>query len=100
MPCVQKYTQSGGVRPFGISTLIIGFDADGTPKLYQTEPSGTYSAWKVSGWRVRARMYRHTLLTTYGGCSRSCDTSAAERSIPRAPVEGSIAMHGLRSVGT
>jgi hypothetical protein len=43
----QKYTQSGGVRPFGISTLIIGFDPDGTPRLYQTEPTGTYSAWKV-----------------------------------------------------
>ncbi|PWY99255.1 putative PRE6-20S proteasome subunit [Testicularia cyperi] len=45
----QKYTQSGGVRPFGISTLIIGFDAnDSKPKLYQTEPSGMYSAWKAN----------------------------------------------------
>ncbi|KAJ1021689.1 hypothetical protein NDA16_003825 [Ustilago loliicola] len=45
----QKYTQSGGVRPFGISTLIIGFDAnDPKPKLYQTEPSGMYSAWKAN----------------------------------------------------
>ena len=42
----QKYTQSGGVRPFGISTLIVGFDkGDETPRLYQTEPSGIYSAW-------------------------------------------------------
>jgi 20S proteasome alpha/beta subunit len=44
---LQKYTQSGGVRPFGISTLIVGFDFDGTPRLYQTDPSGTFSAWKV-----------------------------------------------------
>jgi len=44
----QKYTQSGGVRPFGISTLIIGYDSDGTPRLYQTDPSGTYSAWKAN----------------------------------------------------
>jgi 20S proteasome subunit alpha 4 len=29
----QKYTQSGGVRPFGISTLLAGFDIDGTPKV-------------------------------------------------------------------
>jgi 20S proteasome subunit alpha 4 len=42
----QRYTQSGGVRPFGISTLIVGFDkGDTTPRLYQTEPSGIYSAW-------------------------------------------------------
>lgn len=44
----QRYTQSGGVRPFGISTLIVGFDKnDSTPRLYQTEPSGIYSAWLV-----------------------------------------------------
>ncbi|ELU40145.1 20S proteasome subunit [Rhizoctonia solani AG-1 IA] len=43
----QRYTQSGGVRPFGISTLIIGFDPnDARPRLYMTEPSGIYSAWK------------------------------------------------------
>lgn len=42
----QRYTQSGGVRPFGISTLIVGFDkGDDIPRLYQTEPSGIYSAW-------------------------------------------------------
>jgi len=45
----QRYTQSGGVRPFGISMLIGGFDPhDGKPSLYQTEPSGTYSAWKAN----------------------------------------------------
>lgn len=37
----QKYTQSNGKRPFGISALITGFDEDGTPRLFQTDPSGT-----------------------------------------------------------
>mmetsp|Transcript_8148 Transcript_8148/g.24535 ORF Transcript_8148/g.24535 Transcript_8148/m.24535 type:complete len:257 (+) Transcript_8148:134-904(+) len=44
----QRYTQSGGVRPFGISTLIIGFDTDGTPRLYQSDPSGSFSEWKAN----------------------------------------------------
>ncbi|ODV69971.1 N-terminal nucleophile aminohydrolase [Hyphopichia burtonii NRRL Y-1933] len=44
----QRYTQSGGVRPFGIATIIAGFDSnDNTPRLYQTEPSGIYNAWKA-----------------------------------------------------
>ena len=42
----QRYTQSGGVRPFGISTLVVGFDPNtDVPRLYLTEPSGIYSAW-------------------------------------------------------
>jgi len=54
-PRRQRYTQSNGRRPFGISTLIVGFDEDGTPRLFQTDPSGTYSAWKVgsAGWEKR-----------------------------------------------
>lgn len=44
----QRYTQSGGVRPFGISTLIVGYDPGSKePRLYQTEPSGIYTAWYV-----------------------------------------------------
>lgn len=44
----QRYTQSGGVRPFGIATMIAGFDAnDATPRLFQTEPSGVFNAWKA-----------------------------------------------------
>jgi len=45
----QRYTQRGGVRPFGIATLLAGFSGeDGrTPVLYQTDPAGTHSEWKA-----------------------------------------------------
>jgi 20S proteasome subunit alpha 4 len=44
----QLYTQKRGERPFGISTLVVGFDSSGKPQLYQTDPSGIYSAWKAN----------------------------------------------------
>lgn len=45
---MQEYTQSGGVRPFGVSLLVAGVDADKTPRLYQVDPSGAYFAWKAT----------------------------------------------------
>mmetsp|Transcript_20289 Transcript_20289/g.30515 ORF Transcript_20289/g.30515 Transcript_20289/m.30515 type:complete len:164 (+) Transcript_20289:400-891(+) len=45
---MQEYTQSGGVRPFGISLLVAGADGDGTPRLYQVDPSGAYFGWKAT----------------------------------------------------
>lgn len=36
-----------GVRPFGVSLLIVGVDQTG-PSLYQVDPSGAFWAWKAS----------------------------------------------------
>jgi hypothetical protein len=36
---MQEYTQRGGVRPFGVSLLICGFDLAGKPSLFQVDPS-------------------------------------------------------------
>lgn len=44
----QDFTQSGGVRPFGVSFLVAGIDAYHGASLYQVDPSGTYWAWKAS----------------------------------------------------
>ncbi|XP_018611514.1 proteasome subunit alpha type-7-like [Scleropages formosus] len=61
----QKYTQSNGRRPFGISALIMGFDFDGTPRLYQTDPSGTYHAWKANAIGRSAKTVREFLEKNY-----------------------------------
>ncbi|TQE08769.1 hypothetical protein C1H46_005617, partial [Malus baccata] len=44
---MQEFTQSGGVRPFGVSLLVAGFDDKG-PQLFQVDPSGSYFSWKAS----------------------------------------------------
>lgn len=38
----QVCTQSAGLRPFGVSTLVGGVEEDGTIKLFVTEPYGLY----------------------------------------------------------
>lgn len=46
---MQEYTQQGGVRPFGVSLLVAGWDEDEKrPYLYQCDPSGAYFAWKAT----------------------------------------------------
>ncbi|CAM9792415.1 unnamed protein product [Phaeothamnion confervicola] len=44
---MQEFTQSGGVRPFGVSLLLAGYDDEG-PHLYQVDPSGAYFGWKAT----------------------------------------------------
>jgi 20S proteasome subunit alpha 2 len=44
---MQEYTQSGGVRPFGVSCLVAGYDDDG-PQLFQVDPSGAAFGWKAT----------------------------------------------------
>lgn len=39
---------SSGVRPYGISLLIAGWDSHRGQSLYQVDPSGSYWAWKAS----------------------------------------------------
>jgi proteasome alpha subunit len=43
---IQQYTQVGGARPFGAALIIGGID-DGTPRLFETDPSGTPYEWKA-----------------------------------------------------
>lgn len=43
----RSRAESGGVRPFGVSLMLAGYDDNG-PQLYQIDPSGSYFAWKAS----------------------------------------------------
>ena len=60
----QKYTQKGGVRPFGVSCFLGGFSGS-TPKLYQTEPSGAYAEWKANAIGRNASTLREYLEKNY-----------------------------------
>ena len=43
---MQVYTQHGGVRPFGVSMILAGVDTTGG-KVFTTDPSGQYRAYKA-----------------------------------------------------
>jgi len=44
---MQICTQSGGLRPFGVSVLVVGVDSEG-PKLYETDPTGIFFPFKAT----------------------------------------------------
>ena len=60
---MQEYTQSGGVRPFGVSLLVIGWE--NTPTLWQVDPSGTFWAWKATALGKRSESSRTFLERRY-----------------------------------
>lgn len=43
----QMYTQHAGVRPFGVSLIFGGVDKTG-PRVFGTQPSGTYRGYKAT----------------------------------------------------
>lgn len=77
----QKYTQSNGRRPFGISCLIGGFDYDGKPHLYQTEPSGIYYEWKGNATGRSAKTVREFLEKYYNDEEVSTEDGAVKLAI-------------------
>ena len=44
---MQEYTQSGGVRCFGVRLLVAGYDDEG-PQLFQVDPSGAAFGWNAT----------------------------------------------------
>lgn len=73
----QRYTQYAGRRPYGISCLLTGFDDDGTPHLYQTDPAGVYTEWKANAIGRNAKTVREFLEKNFpaeGGLENEHDT--------------------------
>lgn len=77
----QRYTQSNGRRPFGISALIAGFDYDGTPHLFQTDPSGVYHEWKANATGRSAKTVREYLEKNYSEDLVSSDEATIKLAI-------------------
>merc|ERR1719295_575203 len=61
----QKYTTRGGRRPFGLSTLIAGWDEDGAVRLFHTIPSGTHSEWQANAVGRKSDMLMDFLKQNY-----------------------------------
>lgn len=64
---MQVYTQYGGIRPFGVSLLIGGYDTE--PRLFEAEPSGAMTAYRADSIgaskkevdEILERKYRETM---------------------------------------
>jgi len=60
----QLYTQHAGVRPFGVSIIFGGNDKTGN-RLFSTDPSGTYRAYKAVAVGVGRETVEGILKTEY-----------------------------------
>ena len=52
-------------RPYGLATLLAGHDMDGTPQLWQTDPSGNYASWKATCTGRNSKAVRELLEEEY-----------------------------------
>ena len=59
----QKFTQMGGIRPYGVSLLVAGTDT--APHLFETDPSGTLREWRAHAIGRGAKDARKVLIEEY-----------------------------------
>ena len=60
---IQRFTQIGGIRPYGIGMLIAGMD--GEPRLFETDPSGSLREWKAHAIGRGAKEARELIIEEY-----------------------------------
>ena len=61
----QSYTQFGGLRPFGVSFLIAGWDKHFGFQLYLSDPSGNYGGWNAAAIGNNNQIAKDKLKSTY-----------------------------------
>ena len=61
---MQDHTQSGGVRPFGCSLIVAGVD-DGEPRVFETDPSGSFYEWRATAIGAKSDDVRGSLEEGY-----------------------------------
>lgn len=59
------YTQTGGLRPFGVSFLYAGWDRHRGYQLYMSDPSGNYGGWKAAAMGSNSQSATSTLKSEY-----------------------------------
>lgn len=62
---MQKYTQKGGARPFGLSIMLAGIDPNGEPQLHQIDPSGMVTKYKANSIGKNAKFVNEHLEKNY-----------------------------------
>lgn len=60
---VQRFTQMGGIRPYGVGLLVGGFN--GGSRLFETDPSGTIREWRAHAIGRGAKDARKVLIEEY-----------------------------------
>jgi len=65
--CDRKhfFTQFGGLRPFGVSLLYAGWDAQHGFQLYHSDPSGNYGGWKAQAIGANNQAAKSLLKSDY-----------------------------------
>ncbi len=61
---IQRFTQMGGIRPYGVGLLLGGTDQS-IPRLYETDPSGTLREWKAHAIGRGSKEARKLLIEEY-----------------------------------
>ena len=92
---IQEFTQTGGARPFGCALLIGGVDDDGTPRLFETDPSGTPYEWKAVAVGGNQREAQDTLEEGYDDIETIDDGLQLAFEALAATVDGGLTPEGM-----